>query len=392
MASLRRRTNGTWEIQFRDEYRRKKTITLSGNRYKERIARQLQDAVTVLIDKKINRDPTQDRVTKTWVENAPLEIREKLARFGLYELPLRHTAQELWDTFLARHEDMYGETRRTYLHARDRFFAFFGLTELLDELTQERMKEWRRFLLDGGKYAPATVAGTISKAKAVFNWAKREHWITVSPLDGVARGSFRNREKDCFITREEYHRLLDACPCQEWKTIIALARIGGLHPCEILTLRWSDIDKSKHRLRVFNSKLRQHERLCMREVPLFKEMVVELDRLRSLPDSEGQEYVINRYANREKSNLGTQFARIARQAGIGKIPRPFDNMRASRSTEVYHEYGAKKESLWIGHSVKVALESYLMVTDDDYAVAAGKKVIQSIDKTELVCTSEVMSV
>ena len=257
MATLRMRTNGTWEIQFRDEYRRKKTITLSGNRYKERIARQLQDAVAVLNDKKINRDPTQDRVTKAWVENAPLEIREKLARFGLHELPARYTAGELWNAFLNRHDDMYGATRKTYLYSKDRFFLFFRPTALLDELTQERMKEWRRFLLNDGRFA---VAGTISKAKAVFNWAKREHWITVSPLAGVGRGSFRNRDKDRFITREEYHLLLNACPCQEWRTIIALARIGGLHPCEILTLRWSDIAKSRHRLQVFNAKLRQHER------------------------------------------------------------------------------------------------------------------------------------
>jgi integrase len=386
------RKNGTWEIQFRDEYRRKKTITLSGNRYKERIARQLQDAVAVLNDKKINRDPTQDRVTKAWVENAPLEIREKLARFGLYELPAKHTTGELWDTFLNRHNDMYGATQKTYLYAKDRFFLFFRPTALLDELTQERMKEWRQFLLNEGKFAPATVAGTLSKAKAVFNWAKQEHWITVSPLAGVGRGSFRNRDKDRFITREEYHRLLNACPCQEWRTIIALARIGGLHPCEILTLRWSDITKSRHRLQVFNAKLRQHERLCVREVPLFAEVATELERLRLLPGNEEQEYVINRYANREEANLGTQFARITRKAGIDRIARPFDNMRASRSTEVYHEYGAKKESLWIGHSVKVALDSYLMVTDDDYAVAAGKKVVQSIDQTEPVSIQEVMSV
>jgi len=32
-----------------------------------------------------------------------------------------------------------------------------------------------------------------------------------------------------------------------------------------------------------------------------------------------------------------------------------------------------------------------MVTDDDYAIAAGQKVIQSIDKTELVSTPEVAS-
>ena len=48
-------------------------------------------------------------------------------------------------------------------------------------------------------------------------------------------------------------------------------------------------------------------------------------------------------------------------------------MRASCATEVYDRYGAKKESLWIGHSEQIARQCYLMVTDDDFAIAAGKK-------------------
>jgi len=381
MASLRKRENGIWEIQYRDEYRRRRTITLSATKYKERIAKELKNAVDVLVDKKVNNDPRQHLPTKTWVENAPPEIRTKLAQVGLYELPSTYTVKELWDAFLDEQSDVSEETRKTYLFAKDRFFKFFKPTEMLDELTQERIKEWKGFLLDAG-YATATVAGTITKAKAVFNWAKRKHWISVSPLDGVGRGSYRNKAKDRFITQEEYRKLLGACPCPEWRVIITLARIGGLHPCEILVMRWADIDRSRHRFRAFNSKLKQHEDLYERDVPLFAEVSEELDKLRQVPGNEGQEYVINRYANREKSNLGTQFARIAQKAGIGKIPRPFDNMRASRSTEVYNKYGAKKESLWIGHSVRVAFEDYLMVTDDDYAVAAGKMVIVSVDKTE----------
>ena len=117
----------------------------------------------------------------------------------------------------------------------------------------------------------------------------------------------------------------------------------------------------------------------------------ELEKLRAIPGNEDQEYVINRYPNREEINLVTQFNRIAEKAGIGKISRPFDNMRATRATEVHNKWGAKKESIWIGHSVKEALDSYLMVTDDDYAIAAGKKTIKLVDKTEVKSTSEVTS-
>ncbi|MGL6196549.1 MAG: hypothetical protein ACRC2T_17180 [Thermoguttaceae bacterium] len=82
--------------------------------------------------------------------------------------------------------------------------------------------------------------------------------------------------------------------------------------------------------------------------------------------------MINRYSDPERTNLGTQFARISLMAGLGKIQRPFDNMRASRSTEVYADFGAFLESQWIGHSSKIAMAHYLQVRESDYARAAGK--------------------
>ncbi|MCL2347790.1 MAG: hypothetical protein FWC50_05950, partial [Planctomycetaceae bacterium] len=50
--------------------------------------------------------------------------------------------------------------------------------------------------------------------------------------------------------------------------------------------------------------------------------------------------------------------------------RPFDNMRASRATEVYAEYGERLETAWFGHSKKIALNNYIMVRNGDYARAA----------------------
>ena len=149
--------------------------------------------------------------------------------------------------------------------------------------------------------------------------------------------------------------------------IITLARIGGLHPNEIKVLRWSDIDEANHRFTVFNAKMRLNKRLYEREIPLFPEIRRNWTRLRL--GNEDKEFVINCSPH---DWLG-QFNRISECAGIGKIPRPFDNMRASRATEVCNQHGAKKESVWLGHSEKTAMKHYLMVTDEDYAIAAGKQ-------------------
>ena len=284
MATLQRRTNGGWELQFRDEHHRKQTITLSGRKYKERIALQLKDVVEVLVNKRVNNDPRQDPIVKTWVENAPPEIQRKLTRLGLYNLPLKRTVKELWDAFMDKKSGVTESTLEGYLHTRERFFMFFKPNEQIGALTQERMREWKAFLLGCGKYAEATVTGTITKAKAVFDWAKSQKWLAVNPLDGVGRGSYRNEDNDYFVTQEEYRKLLDVCPNQEWWVIITLARIGGLHPNEIKTLRWLDIGKiEEDRFRVFNAKVRQNKGLYERDVPLFPEVAVELDKLRLIP-------------------------------------------------------------------------------------------------------------
>ena len=112
-------------------------------------------------------------------------------------------------------------------------------------------------------------------------------------------------------------------------------------------------------------------------VPLFADVRQELNDLFFRDESEGTEFVINRYRDPERSNLGTQFARIVKMAGISPVKRPYDNMRASRSNEIYAEFGPFYESQWIGHSSKVAKDHYLNVTDADFSRAAA----WSVDRT-----------
>ena len=57
---------------------------------------------------------------------------------------------------------------------------------------------------------------------------------------------------------------------------------------------------------------------------------------------------------------------IAKRAGLGRIIRPFDSMRMSRSNEVDREFGSIKESLWIGHSERVKKEHYYRLEDSDF--------------------------
>lgn len=377
MASLRKRKRGgslTFEIDF--YVNRKRTTIPLGAKYTERTAKEMKGIVETLLHYKNNGVLVPDRRTTAWLESATPELREKLAKAGLIEIPPSHSLRELWDSFLEHKakELKTGKIKEStydlYDYIGKRFFLFFDPNELLEDLTKERMQRWKDHMLD--EVAEATVACYIKEAKTCFNWAVAQGWIEKSPLDGVSPGEFINKKNARTITMDVYRRLLDACPCRDWRVIIALSRIGGLRgPSEFLNLRWQDVNWELDRFWVSSPKTEHHEGKEARWVPLFPELKEELEALFFDPASEGREFVVNRYRDASQ-NLRTTLEKIVLRAGLDTIPQPFRNLRRTRSNEVYREFGAYKESKWIGHSRKVREDHYLDITDDDFRDAARR--------------------
>jgi len=279
------------------------------------------------------------------------------------------TCGELWNSFLKHKQDAKDNTIQIYQNSQKRFFDSFLPAESIESITPERLLEWKTALLD--RYAEATVATHIKSVKAVFNWTVDQQWLVKSPLTRILTGSFVNRDNDRIISREEYAKLLDACPNQEWRTIIALARMGGLRcPSELKRLRWSDINWVQNRFLVRSTKTERHAKHRERLVPLFPELRAELDRHFLLDETIGNEFVIQDLQDTSWV-LYEPFQKIADLAGLGTIICPFVNMRRSRSNEVLERWGEVKESLWIGHSTQVMKKHYAKLSDDVFAEAAG---------------------
>ena len=376
MATLQRRKSGYWELQYRENGRRR-TITFSGD-YSKRIADRFRGIVDVLIRIKKTRDPTLlEPDDKVWIESKMPEFGEKLSKVGLYAMPKRYTLGQLWDTFLEKF-DKKETTEKTYHQVRGRFFAYFKEDELLTSLTKDRLVKWGQDLLVNGKtngegLGEVTVSLTMVKARAVMNWAIRQGWISESPFDGIRRGTDRNKANDRYIKPEEYRLMLEHCDNQVLRTILALARVAGMHPNEIVSLKWAHINWERGFFRVFNDKVQQHDEWYERSIPLFIDLIDELEPL--WLQSENEEYVINRYVNRETGTLYPKFVPIAKKAGVGKIPRFFDNCRASVATEVFYIYGAENESRWLGHSQRIAKKHYIMRKGIDFDPTTGKMIV-----------------
>ena len=58
--------------------------------------------------------------------------------------------------------------------------------------------------------------------------------------------------------------------------------------------------------------------------------------------------------------------RIIRRAGASAWPKLFQNLRASRETELAADYPPHVVCAWIGNSALIAQKHYLQVTESDF--------------------------
>lgn len=79
--------------------------------------------------------------------------------------------------------------------------------------------------------------------------------------------------------------------------------------------------------------------------------------------------MITRYRH-PGQNLRTTFEKIFKAAGLPPWSRLFQNLRASRETELMAKWPAKDVASWLGNSVPVAMRHYAMATDETFLMAA----------------------
>ncbi|MBA3482843.1 MAG: tyrosine-type recombinase/integrase [Pirellulales bacterium] len=174
-----------------------------------------------------------------------------------------------------------------------------------------------------------------------------------------------NKARDYFVPREDAAKVLDACPDAQWRLLFALSRYGGLRcPSETLALRWADVDLAAGRMVVRSPKTEHIDGKESRVVPIFPELRPYLEDAEALA-AEGAEFVISRYRD-SNSNLRTQLNRIIERAGLKPWPKLFQNLRATRATELVAQHPSHVAAEWLGHSTLVAQKHYWRTTDADF--------------------------
>lgn len=375
-----------WRIRYEDKNGESKSIPLG--RVSKKAAQTIKVFVEDLVSCSVSGlSPSQS--TSAWINDVGSDLYDKLAERDLVQTRQRATLEAFIEGFCDRNSDKVKESTLTkYRHTKSNLLEFFDGGRKLDTITTSETEEFRRFLKTEGQVrtkkgkngkskiiripmAENTVRQRCRIARQMFTDAIRMDLISKNPFDGLPVAIVENRSRDYFVTHEEIAAVLDACPNQMWRTIVALCRYGGLRcPSEIHALKWEGIEWNADRMLIYSPKTEHHEGKASRTTPLWTEMRRELADWQELAPP-GQ-FVFEGIQDKSEAYFRTMLSKAIRRAGLVPWSKLFHNMRVSRQTELMEEHELFKVCRWIGNSPTVALKHYAQMRGKDYAEAVRR--------------------
>jgi integrase len=385
MASVTNDGGGRHRVQFSHQTRGRVAIRLG--KVSRRTAEGFARRVEQLLECRLLNQPLNAELA-AWATGLDDRLASKLAHHEL--LPARSAVQAVTlAAFIRRYvdgrNDVKPASKEVWRQGEKGLCDFFGGGRLLADITPGDAESYKQHLIGAG-LATATIKKRLDFGRMVFANALKHRLLSENPFAEVrVKVALPNREH--FITHEETERLIDACPDEDWRIIIALARYGGLRcPSEVLSVRWQNVnfDPQMGTIVVESPKTAHHPGKDQRVIPLFGLLRPHLERaFEAAP--EGATHVVGG-GHREKAlgpsgwrtvNLRTQFLRIIARAGLNKWPRLFHNLRSSRATELMDQHGPNDVCRWMGHGMRVAERHYLQVRPEAIAAAVAEGASQA---------------
>ena len=363
MASIERRKKSTRVIAYVDKQKHCFPLGRVTKKTAERFANNIDN---LLHERKCNLP--MSREIANWLAGLDDRLYELLVDRGLAEPHAKaETLGAFIDTYVANRSDVSERRVIKFELTKRRLIEYFGDVKL-DSITAGAAEEYARWLLK--QMADTTAQKECQIAAQFFRHAYRKELISRNPFDGVSVGTSTNDERQVFVSRDVVSKVIEACPDWQWRTVAALARFGGLRcSSEVALLKWTDIHWDTERITVTSPKTRRYGK-GTRVIPLFPELRPYLDEAFTMA-KEGEKWVIPMLDGEPSKNLGTTFNKIIRRAGVEAWPKPFQNLRSSRQTELEQIFPTYVTCRWMGNTPNVARKHYLTVTEDHFQTAVN---------------------
>jgi integrase len=257
---------------------------------------------------------------------------------------------------------------------------YFGEETPIDQIDAGAADEWLHWMMaptpEGRGLAPATASKKLKDARQFFRFAQRKQYISTNPFDGIRLPPQDNPDRLVYLPTTTIERVLEEIKDPEFRLLIALGRYAGFRiPSEAGGLRWSDINWDKKTIRVTAPKKSGDSRGGQRICRLFDELVPFLKAVKSLADTQDG-FVLPSMCSAGRENHRTQWGRYIDRAGVDRWPRPFQNLRASALTDLAEKYPLQLVCKWLGNSIPVAMNHYVMLKGIDLSDIAVPSVRQ----------------
>jgi len=380
MASITHdKKNGRRTIQFKAIDGSRKSIRLG--KCDQKTAQAIRTQIEHLAAAKATGTAIPLQTTE-WLRTIDEGLRDRIASTGLVDPRKSAILGEYITGYIGRRVDAKPRTVRKWNTTAKMLRAHLGSERDIRTVSAGDADGFKLYLVglkkkDGSKvYSPSTLHKHIEAAKLFFKAALRDRVTNSNPFEDVTASKRTNPNREYFVTRDEIQKCIDAAPDAQWRLIIALSRFGGLRtPSEHARLRWQDILWDQNRMIVHAPKTEHHEGMASRTVPLYPELRPFLEAAFEAAE-DGAEFVVTKLKNGEQ-NLGTMFRKIIKRAGLIPWPKAFQNLRASRQTELEQVFPTYVVCKWMGNSPKVAAKHYLQTTEDHFDQAVQNPVQQT---------------
>lgn len=370
--------NNSGKLRFRLVFRfegKRKSVSLTG--FDEPAAEVAKEHVEHLIAQHaLQRPPAAS--TMQWLSQLSIKLHDRLAAIGLVESRKHSDMPRMVVAYMRAYIKDRTDWRKpeNYRQAVDKLEEYLKRDRPLSALTKGDADRFHRWMIDTLGMSRNTAGQHVKRCRQMIRHAVDDDLVAFNPFVGIKIDLKSDRSKNRYIKGVEANAILEACPDQEWRAIVALSRFAGLRcPSEVLNLKWEDVVWDRDRFKV---RARKTERYGTGEriVPLFPEVRRELADLQEVAGKGA--YVISTYRSSE-ANLRTTFLKIVDRAGVDRFPKPFNNLRAScrRDLKVHCIREGIDEAAvtqWLGHSKQVGEEYYDRVTEEDYRAAVGASV------------------
>jgi integrase len=377
MASIGKEAGGTKRILFYAADGKRKTIRLG--KATQRQAEAVCLRVEKLVTAKLTGHPPDDETTR-WLNEIDDGLRQKLAKAGL--ITDRESGQRLLKGFLTGYiesrTDVRDRTRNNLWQAANFLIEFLGSDRRLDSITPGDCDQLRVWMLE--RLSENTVRRHCGRGKQFFRAAVRRKLIAESPFVDMRDCGVRPSDpsRQFFLSEPDSLRVLEECPTLQWKLIFGLARWQAFRtPSEHLRLRWCDLDFEKRTMVIHQSKLEGRGKPT-RTMRIFEPVLSLLLELRDIvqPGIDCPFSATIIHADKGQStNWRQTFEKIVKRAGLEPWPKTFQNLRATRETELAAVLPLHVVTAWCGNTPKVALSHYLMTTSDHHEQASSLDVV-----------------